>query len=261
MAGQTPMEHPVYLEQTLEKVCDVFPRPEETPPGRFQTASAARTMPLPLKRTGSPSKRSALEGSDRPLIGTSGHLLLRRLGALASEEDVAIPNFPRKSEDAALALASRGISASLVRLPPSVHGEGDHGFVPRLIQIGREKGASAYVGDDLNSWPAVHRLDAAQLYRLELEKGTAGTSYHGVADEGAPVREIAEVIGRRLNLPVVSKPLNEAADHFGWIAMFFAIDCPASSTQTREWLGWRPRNVGHLSDLDQAHYFLAESAA
>jgi nucleoside-diphosphate-sugar epimerase len=179
----------------------------------------------------------ALAGSDRPLIVTSGTLLVQRQGSIATEEDAHNPTFPRKSEEAALALAARGVHASVLRLPPSVHGNGDHGFVPRLISIAREKGVSAYIGNGLNRWPGVHRLDAAHLYRLALEKGTAGVSYHGVGDEGVPTREIAEVIGRHLNLPVVSKSREEAADHFGWIARFFGIDGPASSALTQELLG------------------------
>jgi nucleoside-diphosphate-sugar epimerase len=203
----------------------------------------------------------ALMGSHRPLVVTSGTLLLHRQGPFATEDDTAAPSFPRKSEEAALALAARGVRASVVRLPPSVHGEGDHGFAPQLIRVAREKGVSAYVGEGLNRWPAVHRVDAAHLYRLALEKGSAGVCYHGVADEGVPTREIAEVIGRRLNLRAASKAPTEAADHFGWIAMFFAIDGPASSAQTQEWLGWRPSHSGLISDLDQAHYFATELAA
>jgi len=197
----------------------------------------------------------ALAGSDRPLIVTSGTLLAQCQGPLATEEDAPNPNFPRKSEEAALALAARGVRTSVLRLPPSVHGNGDHGFVPRLISIAREKGVSAFVGDGLNRWPAVHRLDAAHLYRLVLEKGSAAARYHGVADQGVPTREIAEVIGRKLNVPVVSKSREEAADHFGWIAHFFGIDAPASSAQTQERLGWRPTQVGLIDDLKAEHYF------
>lgn len=202
---------------------------------------------------------AAITGSDRPLIVTGGTLLLQRQGPLAVEDDAWDPSFPRKSENAAIALASRGVRASIMRLPPSVHGEGDHGFVPRLIQIAREKGISAYVGDGLNRWPAVHRLDAARLYRLVLEKGSAGTRYHSVADQGVPFRDIAAVIGRRLNVPVVSKSSEEAANHFGFLAHFVAIDCPASSAQTQHQLGWRPVQPGLIPDVD-ACYFEAEAS-
>jgi nucleoside-diphosphate-sugar epimerase len=198
---------------------------------------------------------SVLAGSNRPLIATSGTLLAQRQGPLATERDAPNPNFPRKSEEAVLALAARGVRASVLRLPPSVHGNGDHGFVPRLISIAREKGVSAYIADGLNRWPAVHRLDAAHLYRLVFEKSSAGARYHGVADEGVSTREIAEVIGRHLNVPVVSKSREEAADHFGWIAHFFGIDGPASSAQTQERLGWRPVQPGLIADLNAEHYF------
>ena len=198
---------------------------------------------------------SALVGSGRPFVVTSGTLLLQRQGPLATEEDAADANFPRKSEQAALSVASQRVRVSPLRLPPSVHGEGDHGFVPALIALAREKGVSAYVGDGLNRWPAVHRLDAASLYRLVLEKGSAGASYHGVADEGVLFRDIAELIGRRLRLPVVSKSPVEAVSHFGWLAHFVGIDCPASSAQTRQELGWAPKQLGLIADLDQAHYF------
>src|SRR5713226_395150 len=200
-----------------------------------------------------------LAGSDRPLLVTSGTLLLQRRGPLATEEDNANPNFPRKSEDA-LALLSRGVHIVMVRLPPSVHGDGDHGFVPAVINIARQKGVSAYIGDGLNRWPAVHRLDAAHLYRLALEKGSAGANYHGVADEGIPTRDIAHVIGRRLNVPVVSKSREEAAGHFGWMAHYFGIDGPASSAQTQQQLGWRPTQHGLIADLEE-HYFQSEPAA
>jgi nucleoside-diphosphate-sugar epimerase len=199
---------------------------------------------------------SALAGSDRPLIVTSGTGLLRTPGRLAIEEDVPASSIPRiASEQAAASVAAHGVHVSVVRLPPSVHGDGDHGFVPTLIGIARQKGVSAYVGDGLNRWPAVHRLDAAHLYRLVLEKDSAGARYHGVADEGVPFRDIAAVIGRRLNVPVVAKAPEEAADHFGWFAHFAAINSPASSAQTQERLGWHPTQPGLIPDLDQMRYF------
>jgi nucleoside-diphosphate-sugar epimerase len=196
---------------------------------------------------------AALAGSDRPLIVTSGTLAVTP-GRIATEDDQFNPSFPRKSEEAALSLAERGVRSAVLRLPPSVHGEGDHGFVPALVGIAREKGVSAYVGDGLNRWPAVHRLDAARLYRLVIEKGSAGATYHGVADEGVPAREIADVMGKRLNVPVVGKSHEEASDHFGWIGRFFAMDGPTSSVQTRAQLGWRPVQPGLIADLE-THYF------
>jgi nucleoside-diphosphate-sugar epimerase len=201
---------------------------------------------------------SALAGSDRPFVVTSGTALLTP-GRLAIED--IVPTFdshslPRvASEVAAASLAARGGRVAVVRLPPSVHGDGDRGFVPRLIGIAREKGVSAYVGDGLNRWPAVHRLDAAHLFRLALEKGAAGARYHGVADEGVPVRDIAAVIGRRLNLPLVSKSPEEGAEHFGFLGYFLGIDCPASSQRTRELLGWQPKQPGLIPDLDRPRYF------
>jgi len=197
---------------------------------------------------------AVLPSSDRPFIVTSGTALAAP-GRLATEEDAANSNFPRKSEEAAAAAAARGARVSVVRLPPSVHGDGDHGFVPLLIKLAREKGVSAYVGDGLNRWPAVHRLDAARLYRLVLEKASASPRYHAVADEGVPFREIAEVIGRRLSIPVVNKSREEAADHFGWFAPFAGLDCPSSSAWTREQLGWRPTHPALISDIDRPSYF------
>ncbi len=202
---------------------------------------------------------SALVGSTRPLIITSGIGILPP-GSLATEETMPASgptSHPRvASEEAANSVAARGVHVSVVRLPPSVHGDGDHGFVPTLITIAREKGVSVYKGDGLNRWPAVHRLDAAHLFRLALEKAPAAESrFHGVAEEGVAFRDIAEVIGRRLNIPVVSKSPEEAANHFGWFAAFAGLDCPASSKLTQERLGWRPVQPSLLADLERGSYF------
>jgi nucleoside-diphosphate-sugar epimerase len=143
----------------------------------------------------------------------------------------------------------------VVRLSPSVHGEGDHGFVPHLIGLAREKGISAYVGDGSNRWTGVHRLDAARLFRLALESAPAGTRLHGVEDEGVPFRDIAGVIGRHLGLPVTSVSGDEADAYFGWFTMFASIDVPASSALTRKWLGWHPEHPALIPDLDEGHYF------
>ena len=202
-----------------------------------------------------------LAGSDRPLIVTSGvaHLAV---GRAATEEDRApsvSDRYPRASEAAAAALAEQGVRASVVRLAPSVHGDGDHGFVPYLIDLAREKGVSAYVGEGLSRWPAVHRLDAARLYRLVLEGGSADARYHAIAEEGVPFKEIATVIGHRLNLPVVSMPADEAAGHFGWFTLFASMDAPTSSAWTRERLGWRPVQLKLIADIDRDAYFAGSS--
>jgi nucleoside-diphosphate-sugar epimerase len=159
------------------------------------------------------------------------------------------------SEEAARALLERNINVSAVRLPPSTHGEGDHGFVPTLIEITREKRASVYIGEGLNRWPAVHRVDAAKVYRLALERATPGACWHAVAEEGVPFREIAEVIGRRLTVPVVAKSKEGAAAHFAWFAHFASLNMTASSEQTQERLQWRPTMPGLIADLDQPYYF------
>jgi nucleoside-diphosphate-sugar epimerase len=199
---------------------------------------------------------AVLEGSDRPMLVTSG-LALIAPGRIATEQDKASPDFPRASETAAAAVAARGVRASAVRLAPSTHGAGDHGFVPHLINLAREKGVAAYIGDGNNRWPGVHRLDAARLYRLALEQGVESGPYHAVDDEGVAFKAIAEVIGRRLGVPVVSKTPEEAAGHFGWFAGFAGMDIPSSSARTRSALGWKPEQPGLLADLDQPHYFSA----
>jgi nucleoside-diphosphate-sugar epimerase len=200
---------------------------------------------------------SALAGSNRPLVITSGTgLVTRPDGRPAAEDDPPTSTVPRvKSEEAANAVAARGVPVSVVRLPVSVHGDGDHGFVPTLIRIAREKHAAAYVGEGSNRWPAVHRLDAAHLYRLVLEKGAAGARYHGVGEEGIAFRDIAGVIARRLNLPVVSKTPEEAAEHFGWFSHFAGLDTPAKCEKTRKELGWHPTHVGLIADLERGSYF------
>jgi nucleoside-diphosphate-sugar epimerase len=180
-------------------------------------------------------------------------------GRLATEEDAGTltsNDFPRAATDEAVrALVEKGVRVSLVRLPPSVHGEGDHGFVPILIRTAREKRVSAYVGEGGNRWPAVHRLDSGSLYGLALEKGSAGSRFHGVGEEGIAFREIAEVIGKHLNLPVVYKTAEEAATHFGWFAHFAGLDCPSSSKLTQAQLGWRATQLGLISDVDHEYYF------
>jgi len=198
---------------------------------------------------------SVLIGSDRPFIVTSGTGVVAP-GRLATEGDapaassISIPRVA--SEEAAAAAASRGVRVSVVLLP-QVHDQCKQGLITYAINLAREKGLSAYVGDGKNRWPAAHLLDTARLYRLALEKGSAGACYHAVAEEGVPLRDIAEVIGRRLNLPVVAKSTEEGADHFGWLGIFAGLDCPASSALTRERLGWRPVGPGLIADLERAH--------
>lgn len=201
---------------------------------------------------------AALTGSGRPFVVTSGTALLKP-GRLAKEKDRPDPDSaaaPRiDSEQSALAIAAQGVRVSVVRLPPSVHGDGDHGFIPALIGVAQDKGVSAYVDDGQNRWPAVHLLDAARLYRLALEAAPPGAVLHAVADEGVPIRDVASVIGRRLDLPVVAKSAEDAPAHFGWLARFVSIDNPASSAATRKLTGWQPTQPGLIADLDGSHYF------
>jgi nucleoside-diphosphate-sugar epimerase len=198
---------------------------------------------------------SALAGSDRPLIVTSGTALLTP-GRIGAEEDAPDSRVPRiASETAAALVAARGVRVSVIRLPPSVHDRDKHGLITPMIALARDKSVSAFVGDGANRWPAVHRLDAADLYALALAKGSTGARYHAVAEEGVPLRDIAGVIGRRLNVPVVAKSPEEAADHFGWLGPFIGVDSPASSAQTRARLGWRPVRPALISDLERATAF------
>lgn len=196
----------------------------------------------------------ALDGSGKPFIVTSGTLLVAP-GRLATETDPVLPGLPRVSETAGLAFAERGVRAMAVRLP-QVHGaDGKCGLVSWLIAIAQDKGVSAYIGDGSNRWSGAHRLDVARLYRLALEKGLAGTSYHAVADEGVTARDIAEIIGRHLKLPVVSIPPQDAEAHFGFMARFTGMDGAASSALTREWLGWKPAQIGLIADISRPGYF------
>jgi nucleoside-diphosphate-sugar epimerase len=198
----------------------------------------------------------ALAGSGRPFVIASGTAGLTP-GRVAIEDVPYNPATHPRSANALVALGfkDRGVRVSFVRFSPTVHGEGDKGFVKILVDIARQKGASAHVGDGANRWSAVHRLDAAPLVRLALEKAPAGSNLHAVGEEAVPTRQIAEVIGRKLGLPVMSVSSDDAAAHFGWLARFFASDQPASSALTRERYGWRPTHPGLLEDLELGHYF------
>ncbi|WP_437575364.1 SDR family oxidoreductase [Sorangium sp. So ce887] len=196
---------------------------------------------------------SALVGSERPLVITSGIARFTPGRAVTEEEmlDVSTGGARAASEQLAFSFASRGVRVSSLRLPPSVHGEDDHGFVPMLIEIARKSGRSGYIGDGESRWPAVHRRDAARLFALALEKAPAGARLHAVGDEGIPTRDIAGVIGRKLGLPVESVP----KEHFGWLGAFFALDTPASSALTQARFGWKPEQPGLLADLEHGTYF------
>jgi nucleoside-diphosphate-sugar epimerase len=212
----------------------------------------------------------AIAGSGRPLVIASGTLGVAP-GRLATESDGhgadpamaelgGGPETRRATAELVLSLATQGVRSSVIRLPPTNHGNGDHGFLAALVGIARDKAVSAYIGDGSNRWPAVHRLDSAHLFRLAVEHAPAGSTLHAVADEGVPIRSIAEVIGRQLELPVVSIAPEDAAGHFTWLAGFLALDGPASSVLTRELLGWQPTQSGLLADLEEGHYFHEPSA-
>jgi nucleoside-diphosphate-sugar epimerase len=206
----------------------------------------------------------ALAGTGKPLVSTSGTLLLAQAaaGRTGTETDAAESGPRIDSENAVIAFAGRGIRSSVVRLPPTVHSSLDHhGFIPTLIAIARDKGVSGYVGDGSNRWPAGHTLDAAHLYRLALESAPAGSRLHAVGDEGVPFREIAEVIGRRLGVPAVSIPAADAGEHFGFLGALVSIDNPTSSRLTQELLGWKPEHPGLIEDLEEDHYFVEPAAS
>lgn len=199
-----------------------------------------------------------LEGSGKPFVGTTGTAMTAgTVDRVATEEDPASPENARGgAENAVLALADRGIRSSVLRLTPTVHSDLDkHGFIPVLIDIARRTGKSGYVGDGANRWPAGHTRDAARLYRLALEKAPAGTRLNPVDDEGVPFREIAEAIGRNLDVPVVRIPDEDAAGHFGFLAAMVTLDNPTSSKLTRELVGWEPVEPGLIADIDAGHYF------
>jgi nucleoside-diphosphate-sugar epimerase len=202
----------------------------------------------------------ALAGSGGPLVIAS--TLPPRPGQVITEQDgretgTAQGGTPERQDTArlALALAGRDVRSAVVRLPPTVHGEGDPWFMASLVGVARDKAASGYVGDGSNRWPAVHRLDAARLFRLAAEQAPAGSVLHAAADEGVPLRDIAEVIGQHLDVPVIAVPAGGTEQHFGWLSAFVATDCPASSALTRELVGWQPAEPGLLDDLREGHYF------
>ena len=204
---------------------------------------------------------NSLPSLDSPLVATFGTLAIKA-GTLALEDDAYDPAAPGgargATESTMQALTRKGLRTSIIRLPPIVHGEGDrNGFAPFLIKTARKKGASAYIGDGSNRWASVHKLDAARLFRLALEDGPSGGTYHGVAEPGIPFRDIATSIGANLHVPVVSKSEAEAAKHFSFLAPFIPADNPVSSALTQQRLGWHPTQPGLIADLDEAGYFKA----
>jgi nucleoside-diphosphate-sugar epimerase len=230
--------------------------------GQFQAAAEA-------DRRAVETIGEALAGSDRPLVIASGTLGVSP-GRVATERDghgsdlgaAAWGEGPRLRRDTAeyvLSLASAGVRSSVMRLPPTNHGDGDNGFMAALVGITRDKALAGYLGDGSNRWPAVHRLDSARLFRLAVEHAPAGSTLHAVADEGVAIRDIAEVMGRHLNVPVAAISAEDAGGHFTWLAGFIGLDSPASSALTRELLGWEPTQPGLIADLDAGHYFKAPS--
>jgi nucleoside-diphosphate-sugar epimerase len=218
--------------------------------------SVPREAAAETDRRGVEAMAEALAGSGKPLVIASGTALLAP-GRKGTEEDAppSAATLRAASEAAVLAAAGRGVRGSIVRLPPTVHGAGDHGFVPMLIATARRTGVAAYIGDGANRWPAVHRLDAARLFRLGLEKAAPGARLHAVAEEGVPMRAIAETIGAGLGVPVRSLTPEEAGAHFSWMAHFVGIDNPTSSDLTRSSLGWSPEGPELLADMRENGYF------
>lgn len=229
--------------------------------GRFQDAATA-------DRRAVETFGEALVGSGKPFVIASGTLGLAP-GRVATEEDGQSRDWPVPFDAArarlatalmTIGFASRDVRSSVVRFPPTVHGEGDHGFMAALVGIARDKGVSGYIGDGANRWPAVHRADAAHLVRLALESAPAGSTLHAVGEEGVPIRDVADAIGRRLGLPVASVSAEDADAHFAWLGGLVGVDGPASSALTRAAFGWQPTHPGLIEDLDKGHYFDAPSA-
>ena len=204
---------------------------------------------------------NAINDSAKPFIVTAGVAFISSSGPLTLETDAALPpseHYPRASEKTAKELSDRGIPTTIMRLPPSVHGAGDHGFVPTLIEIARQTGRSAYIEDGANAWPAVHVEDAARAFRLAIEHGPAANTFHAVSEESIPFRRIAEVIGAGLGVPSVSLSTDEAQAHFGWFYPFASINQPTSSARTRDVLGWQPKAPDLLTDMANAGYFMQD---
>jgi nucleoside-diphosphate-sugar epimerase len=198
---------------------------------------------------------AALEGSGRPLVIASG-VNMTTDGATATETDPPTPGFPRSQAALiAIALSAKGVRSSVVRLPPTVHGRGDKGFIATLVGIARERGVSGYIGDGSNVWPAVHRDDAARVFQLALEQAPPGSMWHAIAEEGIATRSIAEEIGRQLDVPAVSIPLEDVASHFGWTGLIWSVNAPTSSELTRWQLRWQPAGPSLIEDLEAGHYF------
>ena len=197
----------------------------------------------------------AIAGSSRPIVVTDGFIQTDGSMAFESDRPALKHDFPRASQQTAFALAERGLHTSVVRNPRSVHGQGEtHGFVPMLAAVARQKGFAAYIGEGDNLWPAVHRCDAARLYRLALERGARGEAYHNVAEQGVPYRAIAEAIGRQTGLPARSLTPEEAEDHFGPLAMWVGNNGPVSNKWTRDTLGWTPKHLGIVADIERPEY-------